>query len=152
MVYLVILVLILGSPLMVIRALLAWRNRRLMLRRFASIGIYFLAVVATISVFWLGDVRTKRNRQRVANAVEAYKKQRSGYPAQLEQLVPDFLPAIPIAMREGLFIAHPFYYAYPAVPGIPELTNEIPDLHYGTGGPFVRIWYDFKTRQWYQMD
>ena len=77
--------------------------------------------------------------QQIIAACEAYKRQTGTLPDRLEQLVPLFLPKVPLA-RYSVMYNHYMYLSKPAL------------LTYVVFPPFGRRVYDFETTQWNYLD
>lgn len=122
--------------------LLAWKNRPLLAFRAKKTGVYLLAIAAVFGwVFGNRALADQRGRALVA-AVEAYAAKHQRFPDTLQQLVPEFIPSIPLA-KYALILN---YFEYRKMPG---------NTHWLTWTvipPFGRQNYVFEERRWSYLD
>lgn len=140
-------VLLLGTPILIIRALLARKNRPLLRRRVASLGIY---LVVTITVIVLVRADQKGARQRagaVVSACETFKQARGEYPKALAELVPQYLPAVPPARKLGVSGRHDFQY-FQAGPNQFTSGTNLHVLLYVAIPPFGKSYYVLEEKKW----
>ncbi len=64
--------------------------------------------------------RVEKDLERIADALESYRKQKGHYPETLDQLVPDFLPEVP---RDRFLPRRPYAYSR----GKPNAQGQLPD-------------------------
>ncbi|MEQ2010491.1 MAG: hypothetical protein ABMA26_27205, partial [Limisphaerales bacterium] len=137
-------VLVFGLPVLLIRALLAWKDAALRRRRFASVGIYAAAALATIALVRFDQAGARDRAEAVITACEDFKKANGAYPRKLEELTPKFLPVIPPARKVGM--AKEFIYL---VHGTNDFKGE--DIHtliYTATQPMGRRRYHFEEKRW----
>ena len=145
--FLSVFLLIFGIPVMVIRALLVWKNRSLFWRRSASIGIY-LGVVVVIRLLITVDQRGAKIRaEQVIEACEKHKQATGEYPVSLDQLIPKFLTQIPNARKLGMMTQSTFQYYKGASESLTSTTNAHV-LVYTSIPPFGKSYYVFEEQRW----
>jgi len=145
--FLSLLVIIFVLPVLVIRALWAWKRRPLLLRRLGSVVIYFSAAVAAIIVVRADQEATRGRAEQVIAACEAYKQANDAYPEKLADLVPKFVSAIPKARLRGAMTPHSFRYIVAGPTGFVQTTNAHV-LIYTSAPPFGRSYYVFEEKRW----
>ena len=139
--------LVIGTPILLVRAMIALRNRRLFRRRLASFGIYF-AVAAAVVALVREDRATARSRANlVIAACEAYRKTHGAYPRALTDLVPHNLPAIPRARDLGIAGDRDFEYFERGRSVLSSLPDS-PVLVYIAAVPSGRSFYVFEEKRW----
>jgi|GEM_PF-2036969 len=139
-------VLYLGGPLLVIRALLAWREPALLRRRFASAGIYAVAALAAIALVRHDQAGAHARAEQVIAACEAFKAANGAYPRKLDELTPKFLPAIPPARQVGM-TTKKFTYLITGPNEFEKGTN-VHVLIYQVIPPVGRAYYVFEEKRW----
>ena len=123
------------------RALWAWRNRPLRTTRFYKAAIVACFGIASLLLIRL-DVSTAEDHARqVIDAVKAFKATRHHFPERLEELVPEFLPAIPAA-RWAVAAGGFRYFA----------NGGYHLLMYVTFPPFGRTTFNFENDRWGSLD
>jgi hypothetical protein len=124
------------------RALWALRtSRALYLERLTRAGIYLLAAVAVFVANGLQNRMADRRAIELGKACLAYHARYQHYPQHLEELVPEFLPSVPVAKYTlGGF----FHYYRP--------TSGEPMLYYEALPPFGRRFYHMETGGWGYLD
>jgi len=142
-----LLVLLLGTPILLLRAWWARRNRQVMLRRLASAMTLGLAgLVAVLMV--RADGRGARERaESLVTACESFRAAKGRYPNALEDLVPTYLPAIPRARQRGGLTDTSFRYFTTGPNEFVRATN-VHVLVYPSSPPFGRRFYVFEERRW----
>lgn len=146
--FMCIFVLVLGVPVLLIRAALARKDAPLLKRRLASVGIYAGAALAAIGVVRLDQAGAEKRAEQVIAACEEFKKAEGDYPKTLAELTPKFLPAIPHARHVGM--AKEFMYF---VLGTNDFRGEaIHTLTYVVTPPFGRSTYNFEAKRWGFLD
>lgn len=140
-------VLILGTPILAIRALLARKKQRLFRRRLASIGIYALTSIVVVVLVRSDQKGAMRRAGEVVAACEAHKKATGGYPRALSDLVPRYLPAIPPARKLGMSGGQNFQYIQTGQTGSTSTTNSHV-LIYVAIPPFGKKCYVFEEGKW----
>ena len=126
------------------RALWALRtSRALYLERPTRAGIYLLAAAAVFAANVLQNRMADRRAIELGNACLAYHAKYQHYPQRLDELVPEFIPSVPLAKYTfggGLF----FYSA--------GLSGKEPMLYYQAMPPFGRRFYHMETGGWGYLD
>lgn len=123
--------------------------RSLFVKRFAAtrgarLRNIALGLAAAASVLALNRVQNELARERaekVVAAVEAFNAAEKRYPDKLEDLVPRYLPEIPVAKYTLPF--HTFQY---------RVYSGRQSLIYTTMPPFGRRIYSFKEKRWNNID
>lgn len=140
-------VLILGTPILAVRAILALKKRRLFRRRLASIGIYVAASIAVVALVKIDQKGAMQRAGGLIAACEAHKKATGEYPKALVDLVPQYLPAIPPARKLGVSGQHIFQYLTTGQTGAKFETNSHV-LVYVVTPPFGKRYYVFEEGKW----
>lgn len=138
------LVAIAGVAVLALRALWAfWGGQRAMARSRATRAAMYLTLgAATLIVTHINAATAESHAAQIIDACRAYQARRGILPDRLQQLVPEFLPAVPRAkytMAWGEF-------TYFAAPGASHT------LVYVTLPPFGRRVYNFEQAAWSQRD
>ena len=102
---------------------------------------YLLLGVATFAATRLHLATAEHHAADVISACQAYKMQYGVFPATLQQLVPEFLPAVPRA-KYTLAYGEFTYWA----------SSEAHTLMYVAPPPFGRRLYHFEQAVWTQVD
>ncbi len=123
--------------------------RTFLLQRFAPVrrarlrnsAIYLVAVALAFIVIATNN-RIARNRaEMLVTAIESWHRKHQRYPESLEEIVPDFIPNVPLAKYNFGF--NQFVYS----------RNEgDATLYYVAVPPFGRPFYDFASREWKYLD
>lgn len=140
-----IFVLVLGLPVLLIRAALARKDAPLLKRRLASAGIYAAAALAVIALVRFDQAGARVRAEQVIAACEEFKKAEGDYPKALAELTPKFLPAIPRARQVGM--AKEFMYLVSGPNKFVKGTN-VHTLIYTAIQPIGRSYYVFEERRW----
>jgi hypothetical protein len=124
------------------RALWALRtSRALYLERLTKAGIYLLAAVAVFVANGFQNRMADRRAIELGRVCLAYHAKYQHYPQRLEELVPEFIPSVPVAKYTlGGF----FHYSRP--------TGGEPMLYYEAMPPFGRRFYHIETGDWGYLD
>ena len=126
------------------RALWALRtSRALYLERLTRAGIYLLAAAAVFVANVLQNRMADHRAIALGNACLAYHAKYQHYPQRLDELVPEFIPSVPLAkytLGGGSF----FYSA--------GLSGREPMLYYEALPPFGRRFYHMETGGWGYLD
>lgn len=127
------------------RALWALRSsRRLYLERLTKTGIYLLACVAVFVANAMQNRMANRRAVEIGQACLAYHAKYRHYPQRLDELVPEFLPSVPLA-KYSLGGSAVFFYAWRPDGGEPM-------LFYEAMPPFGRRFYHMETGRWEFLD
>ncbi len=105
--------------------------------RLRNIGIY---IGAALLVFTCNTVNNRIAEQRadaLVAAVKAFQTKHQRYPKALDELVPEYIPAVPNAKYVALFSNFLYFYG-----------EGRPFLMYIHLGPFGRRAYHFNTGKW----
>lgn len=140
-----LLMLVVGVPVLLIRAALARKDAPLLKRRLASVGIYAGAALATIVVVRLDQAGARVRADLVIMACEEFKKAEGDYPKTLAELTPKFLPAIPRARQVGM--VKEFMYLVSGPNEFVKGTN-VHTLIYTAIQPIGRSYYVFEEKRW----
>ena len=114
----------------------AFKDRPNALRRAASVAVFILLPAATLGTTRFNESLARSRAETVIAALDRYHQARGGYPDRLEQLVPEYLPAIPAA--KPVFPFGDFEYA-----NTPEHA-----LSWISLPPYVRTSYYLEERAW----
>ena len=116
-----------------------YRGRRK--ERLMRYGLYMVAALLALGVKVLNTSLAHERADSIIAAVEQYKTKKGAYPERLNQLVPEFLPAIPRAK----IVISDFGFIYTA-------SADRHDLMYVGMPPFGRRVYGFERREWSSLD
>lgn len=133
--------LIIALPIMIIKALIRWKDKPLLKKRLTVCGIYFLM---SFLIFLSNAINNKIARgraERLIAACETYKGKNNVYPKKLSDLVPDFINEVPFA--KYTFYSNRFFY-------ISAKNSHL--LFYMAMPPFGRPTYSFEKREWKYID
>jgi hypothetical protein len=122
--------------------LLRRRDRRKYEQRLVKIAIYVLTGVAVLGSNTLQNRIADRRAIAIGNACLAYRAKYHQYPAELEDLVPEFLPSVPVAKWGG----EHFNYSRALDP------DREPMLYYAAVPPFGRRFYHMESGGWGYLD
>jgi hypothetical protein len=105
-------------------------------------GLYLLLGVATVATMRFHTATAQNHAAQIIEACRAYQARRGMLPDRLEELVPEFLPAVPPAkytLQWGGFT----YWAS---------EKKSHTLMYVAFPPFGRRLYHFEQARWSQLD
>jgi hypothetical protein len=145
--FLSVFVILFATPILVIRALLAWRNRHELRCRMAVAGVLLFAALAGLWIIGADQEGARRRAESIIAACEAYKGIHDTYPERLSLLIPQHLAEIPPARRRGLSRGEFDYILAPAGT-LFQTTNETHVLLYISTPPFGRTYYVLEERRW----
>jgi hypothetical protein len=102
------------------------------------VAVYVALIGAVFGTVRINAVIAKERAHRIIAALDAYHAKHERYPDRLEDLVPEYLPKVPVAKYTAGF--NQFHYA--------------PDglLWYTAWSPFSRITYLMDTHTWGYQD
>lgn len=123
------------------RAIGAYPDRALFRLRAIKAGATVGAGLAAIATIVILNAIAEDRAKEVIAAVEAYKASSGTYPANLEELVPAYLPDVPNAKPVGMLREFKYYRA-----------NGEHTLSYTVVPPFGRKLYNFERRRWSALD
>ena len=119
-------------------------NRRVAALRAAKAGIYLFAAVSIFVTLGLQNRMADRRAVKLGDACIAYRAKYHRYPKNLDALVPEFIPSVPVA-RYGLVGGDYFFYS--------SLSDDHePMLFYEAIPPFGRRFYHMESRSWGYLD
>ena len=121
-------------------------DRRVARLRAAKAGIYLLAAVSIFLTIRSQYDMAARRAVRLGDACLAYRAKYHHYPNNLEALVPEFVPSVPVAMY-GLLWGNWLQFSYSS-----NGDDREPMLYYGPIPPFGRHFYFMETRSWGVQD
>lgn len=125
------------------RALWVYRkSRQLYLTRLTKAGIYLLAALFVFAANALQNRIADRRAIALGNACLAFHTKYNRYPRQLNELVPEFIPYVPMA--KSLTGASFMYFSPP--------NGHEPMLYYQALPPFGRRFYHMEKRSWGFLD
>jgi hypothetical protein len=118
-------------------------DRHLYERRLAKAGIYLMAAVAVFGSNALQNRIADHRAIKIGNACLAFRVKYQRYPIRLDELVPEFLPSVPVAKiharrRSFLDFSPP--------------SGREPMLFYEALPPFGRRFYHMETGGWGYLD
>lgn len=102
-------------------------------------AMYLFLGVASVVTLRFHEATARNGARQIIAACEAYKRHTGNLPDRLDQLVPVFLPKVPVALYTVLY--NDFWYF-----------SEYALLTYVVFPPFGRRVYDFNTTQWNYLD
>lgn len=118
------------------------RDRHFYEQRLAKAGIYLLTAMAVLGCNALQNRTADRRAIKIGNACLAFHAKYQRYPRDLEELVPAFLPSVPVA--KCAMLGH---FVYISPPGGGE-----PELYYYAIPPLGRRFYHLETEAWGYLD
>jgi hypothetical protein len=118
-------------------------DRRLYEQRLAKAGIYLLTALAVFGCDALQNRIADRRAIKIGNACLAFHGKYQRYPRHLDELVPDFLPSVPLA-KYTLGGNNFFYFSPPS--------GREPMLFYEAFPPFGRRFYHMESGGWGYLD
>jgi hypothetical protein len=146
-------VLVFVTPFLLIRALLAWKKRPLMIERLTAMMIIGCAAwLSGLFVKATGKAAQERASQIIA-ACEEYNRLNHHYPAALDELVPKFLPAIPPAKRT--FVNEGRFTYLSVTGGSSAASGSASNLHileYVAIPPYGKASYILEQKRWRLRD
>lgn len=123
------------------RTLLARKYATQRRRRLAGQGICFAAALLVLVMNYGNNQMARSRAENLAAAVEAFHRDQQRYPHRLDELVPRYLPRLPLAKYTLIF--NEFHY----IPG-----EQNPGLLYVELPPFGRPVYSFQRKEWSYLD
>ncbi len=118
-------------------------DRHLYERRLAKAGIYLMAAIAVFGCNALQNRMADRRAIQIGNACVAFRVKYQWYPCRLDELVPEFLPSVPVA-KYTLGGNQFFYFSPPS--------GKEPMLFYEALPPFGRRFYHLAKGGWGYLD
>jgi hypothetical protein len=106
-----------------------------------KLAIYIAMVVAIILGLSLNNKIAEHRSEIIITALEKYNAQYQHYPDKLDELIPEFLPKIPMAKINLLGQFH--YYNF---------KNDKHSLMYMVIPPFGRAFYSLEEKKWSYLD
>ncbi len=114
-------------------------HRALARSRMTRAGMYVILGVAAVGTLRFHEATARKGAQQIISACQAYKQQTGKLPDRLEDLVPEFLPKVPLA-RYTLLYNDFWYFSQSGL------------LTYVVLPPFGRRVYNFNSAQWKYLD
>jgi O-antigen ligase len=121
--------------------LMARKDKSLARFRAGRVAAYFLAAIAALGIIRLNNSLAERRAEVVVAAVRQYQQKNGRYPQRLEEVTPEFLPAIPRARYSFMWNNFMYFNA-----------GSSPRLVYVAFPPFLRRVYNFESGSWGQID
>ncbi|MEP7123010.1 MAG: hypothetical protein ABJE95_18930 [Byssovorax sp.] len=136
-----LLVMVVLGLIHVVRGLIADRPRA----RFGlkTIAIYVIMMASVVATIQANNRLAARRADGLVVALESYKSRTGDYPARLSDLVPEYLPSVPLAKYTLLF--NDFSYHH-------DLSERRGFLMYTVIPPFGRRTYWLDTGTWGYLD
>jgi hypothetical protein len=103
--------------------------------------IYLCAGTCIIGIFVLNTYIGNMNADKIIYAVEKYKADKGEYPAELGDLVPEYMPKIPVCAYR--MMSNQYRYVY---------TETSHYLMYASLTPYGRRLYYFDRKEWTYID
>lgn len=128
-------------PIMIIKALIRWKNKSLLKKRLTACGIYLLMSLLIFTSISLNNKIARNRAEMLIATCEKYKDKNSEYPESLSDLVPDFIKEIPVA--KYTLTSNRFFY-------ISSKNSHI--LFYTSMPPSGRPTYSFEKQKWVYID
>jgi hypothetical protein len=137
----VMLVMVVLGAIQVVRGLIGDRSRI----RFglSTIAIYVMMMASVVATIQANNALARRRADRLVTALEQYRSTTGDYPAHLMDLVPEYLPSVPVAKYTLMF--NRFSYE-------PDLARHRGFLMYMVIPPFGRRTYWLNTGTWGYLD
>lgn len=123
------------------RTLWAWKNKPLRNLRAAKLLVYLMMAIAIGTTIQFDLSQAKRHAETLIVALKQYQARHGSYPDKLEQLVPEFLPAIPQA--RFCLTANTFFY---------RAADNSHTLSYMVMPPFGWESHNLETGRWTMRD
>ena len=128
-------------PIMIIKALVRWKNKPLLKKRLAACGIYLLMSLLIFGSISLNNKIARSRAGMLIATCEKYKDKNNKYPEKLSDLVPEFIKKIPVA--KYTLASNRFFY-------ISSKNSHI--LFYTSMPPSGRPTYSFEKQKWAYID
>ena len=103
--------------------------------------IYLCACVCIVGVYRLNTFVGKKNAHRIVSAIEVYKSDKGVYPAELSDIVPEYMSGIPVCAYRLSGRQYRYFY-----------TDSYHYLMWVEMPPFGRRMYDFQDKEWRYID
>lgn len=132
---------IIALPIMIIKALINWKNKPLLKKRLAAGGIYLLMSLLIFASISLNNKIARSRADMLIETCEKYKKKNNEYPENLSDLVPDFINEIPVA--KYTLNSNRFFYT---------ASKGSHSLFYMAMPPYGRPTYSFEKQKWAYVD
>jgi hypothetical protein len=128
-------------PIMIIKALIHWKNKPLLKKRLTACGIYLLMSILILTSNAINNKIARSRAEVLIAACEKYKGKNNEYPENLSDLVPDFINEVPVA--KYALMSNRFFY-------ITSKDSHL--LFYMAMPPFGRPTYNFERQKWTYID
>lgn len=121
---------------------LAWKDKPLRIFRIKKVALYLLAVIGIMVLFIFNRQVGTQRADELVRAVEAYSAKHGQFPQKLEQVVPDFMSAVPLAR----YTLASNDFSYKTGPDGKHV------LSWTVTPPFARKSYTFEEKRWVTLD
>jgi hypothetical protein len=121
----------------------AGRNGRRVLHGLRVIAVSLALCGAVFGTIYINNLIARKRANQIIEALNAYKGKYGHYPERLADLVPEYIPSVPLAKYTLGF--NQFYYGYLA-------DEERGELWYVALPPFGRSVYSLETQTWGYLD
>jgi hypothetical protein len=129
-------------------------DRRVAMCRAAMTGIYLFAAVASVVTIGLQNHMADHRAVKLGDACLAYRAKYHHYPKDLEALVPEFIPSVPVP-RYSVVPDRFTYFARSSDSTAGSVSDDLqkePLLYYQVVPPFGRRFYHMESRDWGFLD
>ena len=133
--------LFIALPIMIIKALLRWKDKPLLKKRFIACGVYLIMAIFILASITINNKIAWGRAEILIEACNNYKNKNNIYPKKLSDLVPEFINKIPVA--KYTIISSKFSYL---------ASEESHMLFYMAMPPFGRPTYSFERQEWTYLD
>jgi hypothetical protein len=133
--------LLIALPVMIVKALLCWKNKPLLKKRFVACGIYLIMAILILTSNAINNQIAKSRAEKLITACGKYKDRNNKYPENLSDLAPDFIKKIPVA--KYTLMSNQFFYM---------ASKDSHLLFYMAIPPFGRPTYNFEKQKWIYLD
>ncbi len=118
-------------------------ERELVKTRALKLTIYTIMVLGVFVTNYLNDQLARHRADALISACRQYEAKYQHLPATLQQLVPEFIPTVPLAKYTLSSFSNRFRYTS---------CRGKHSLHYADASPFGRPTYYFEEGRWGYMD
>jgi hypothetical protein len=119
------------------------RDRSRVLHGLRVIAVYVALCGAVLGTIHINNLIARKRANRIVAALKAYKGKHGHYPKRLADLVPEYIPNVPLAKYTLLFNQFHYYY---------DVDDERGSLWYIALPPFGRPIYSLETQTWGYLD
>lgn len=133
--------LFIGAPVLLVKLFRERKDKDRVRLLLAKAGIYALMIILVFAAAALNNMVAEERAKDVIAACELFKDRNGHYPAQLSELVPDFLDKVPGAKYS--LAGSGFLYI---------VRQDSHSLMYVMVPPFGRKYYVFEKKEWVWAD